>query len=270
MRINKLLFLPLTLIFLISCYLQPVNEAEGSVSVILKSDIMRDAPAGYDGELTLALYSAGSLDSLVNQSESEISYLGDFPNPLMANPSVPFIGRAGQLSLLKVPAERQLSLLVEHKGILYEGNPSGPYYLSYAAVSAPFTVSDGGSVEVPITLVPTANGSISVVRDSAYTGTDYISLYEPEDLDMYININTPSTGNITFNAPPSTLNTGSDSAPTASTITFLNIALPGKKMKIMVTDDSPPFFENVGISETFEVQPGRVLSVPLTYYYFTS
>ncbi len=270
MQIKKILMLTIPLIFIISCYQQPENEAEGSVSVILKSDIMRDAPAGYDGELTLALYPAGSLDSLVNQSTSEISYLGDFPNPLMANPSVPFIGRSGQLSLLKVPVNRQLSMLVEHNGILYAGNPSGPYYLSYAAVSAPFTVAEGETIEVPITLVPTKYGSILVSKHTSFIGTDNIDrfkAYEPSAFAAYVNIDNPSTGMLTFNSDPGEIDSGLGSTGGGSTISFLEAILPGKRMRILVTDEITTDNTTVGVTDTFEVQPGRTLSVPITYYY---
>ena len=251
------------------------ESSGGSVSIRLQSDIMRDAPAGYDGELKLRFFADGVLDSLVEYSgggasPTVIAYLGAFPSSLGVGGSsiitVPFNYGDSQLSVQNVPSDKKLNVFIEY----YGDGTLDPYYLAYAGLSDSFELSGGETAEVSVTLVETQPGTITVNNGSGFTGTCYMFVYEPTTFDSDINIDTPDPGTITFNSTSSYLDyyAGTESA---GVITFPDAIMPGKKIKIVVTQyNSFNMGVDHGLSDTFEVQPGRTLSVPVSYYLYTS
>ena len=252
-------------IFLFSCYQAP-ESSSGSVSIKLNSSVMRDAPAGFDGELRLAVLDDGDLDSLINITTGinpEISYLGDFPNPLLANNSVPFTGTSGVLSLLNVPADRALSLLIEHYHEEYYFGEAPTYFMTYAGLSDSFEVKGGGSAEVAVTLVPTTSGKISIdVPLELEFSQVWVEIYEPEILDSYAII----SGYLIEYNPDTDPFIESYVSEGLSHPELIDM-IPGKKLKILVSEYSyPSNGSKIGISGEFELQPGRAKSVPLTYY----
>ncbi len=281
MKINIFLFILLIFIILISCYQQPESADSGSVSIRLQSDIMRDAPAGYDGELVLAVFKAGDLDSLIGYSggsiaSTEISYLGDFPTPLLANNSVPFTGRSGVISLLNVPSDRSLSLLVEHYGGLY--GVEGTYYHSYSGVSDTFEVKGGGTAEVAITLTPTTYAAgMSVNKYTSYTASHF-RLYDPTHLSTILHFNGNEIELIdpsfyeTFNMEDRYGTTGTVSGNNAIvTFDVADAILPGRKTRVLVSENQTISQNNfIGISNEFELRPGLSDYVTVTYYQYTS
>ena len=254
---------------ILSCYQGP-ESSTGSISVKLDSSIMKDAPAGFDGELRLAVFDGGDLDSLIDISgEPEISYLGDFPTPLLVNNSVPVIGRSGVLSLLNVPSDKPLELLIEYDGGYWDPEDIPPYYHSYSGVSEEFEVEGGGTAEVAVTLIQTAYGGISFnllgspdgsFMDSGY----YVYFLSPEDFDSQVTI----SGDTLDYDPWSISSYDSDDASEVSyPVELPDMLPPGMKFRILVSNSYPfPPESHAGASDSFEVQPGRLTSVSVNYY----
>ena len=247
-------------LFTISCYQEP-ESLTGSISVNL-STVSKDAPAGYDGELRLAVFPEG-LDSLIEDSGFQISYLTELPAPLLANNSVPVNGNSGIVSLLNVPADAKLQLLVE-----FDRDWNGDYYNAFSGISSTFEVAGGGNSEVTVKLLETANGS---VRVNNYTpdpfGMVHFWFFDPDD---YNDLITLSGTDITY--IDDSVYVEDDWGNVNGAFLEYDAILPGKKYRFMVSEEAyiVTGYPNVGISGTFEVQPGLEKAVSVTYYSYTN
>ncbi len=251
------------------------ESSGGSVSIRLQSDIMRDAPAGYDGELKLRFFADGVLDSLVEYSgggasPTVIAYLGAFPSSLGVGGSsiitVPFNYGDSQLSVQNVPSDKKLNVFIEY----YGDGTLDPYYLAYAGLSDSFELSGGETAEVSVTLVETKESpSITVNRHSSNPSQGYFRFYESEGFDNFTNI---SGSDITFNTEPTVVLENYTYNYSSTTITYNVDALPpGKKMRILVSYSQGIYNSDfAGISDEFELQPGLSKTIPVTYYTYTS
>ena len=262
MNIKNIIIIPVLTVFLFSCYQAP-ESSSGSVAVKLDSSVMRDAPAGFDGELRLAVFNAGDLDSLIDISgEPEISYLGDFPTPLLANNSFPVIGRSGVLSLLNVPSDKPLTLLVEYDGGYWDPEDT-PYYHSYSGVSGTFEVAGGGTAEVAVTLTPTAD-STGVTVNKGPLSSGYIRIYLDSEFDGFISL---SGSILSFGTEPSTYISEGTASSGDSEFIYEDAILPGRKYRVIVSEDQGiEGGADVGITDTFELLPGRSETISATYY----
>ena len=253
-----------------SCYQTP-ESSSGSVSVNLDTSVMKDAPAGFDGELRLAVFDGGDLDSLIDISgEPEISYLGDFPTPLLANNSVPVTGRSGLFSILNVPSDKPLTLLIEYDGGYWDPEDIPPYYHSYSGVSEEFEVEGGGTAEVTVTLIQTADGSIAVNKGPLTTSA-YFRVFADEDFGSFITI---SGSDIKELSTSTTIwESHYHDSDGGTFFTSEQAILPGRKFRVIVSENSTIdnwSYPDVGISGTFEVQPGLTKSVSLTFYTYNN
>ncbi len=262
MNIKNIIIVSVLSILLVSCY-QAANSASGAISVNINYNTAKDAPAGFDGVLKLAVFNEGEIESLIDQTFNVISYTGDFPDPILANNSVPINGRTGLLSLTNIPADRPLTLLVEYYGPYYESGSD--YYHSFTGISDTFEVKGGDSEDISVILYETDDGIISFYDSTFYDV--YIEIYEPEILDSYITL---AGSNIIFNpnSPPERIYFNTFGSVMEPILIGTSDMLPGKKMKIFVRSSQSIFGgETIGISDTFELQPGRTLEVPVSNYY---
>ncbi len=270
----KNIIVPVFITLILSCYMEPESSG-GAVSIRLQSDVMRAAPEGYDGELKLRFFSDGDLDSLVEYSgggasPTVVGYLGTFPSPLgvgiNSTVTVPFIYENRTLSVQNVPSDKKLNVLVELYTDEYYNGDYYYYYMPYAGLSESFEVEGGGTAEVTVTLYETASGTIAVdVSDTDFSQV-YIRIFEPEILDSYVTI-TESTIEYDIESYQEIDSYGSEGIQYPELIEMM----PGKNLKILVSENSyPETGDLIGISGTFVLQPGRTLSVPVTYYsYYT-
>ena len=258
-------------VFVLSCYQSPDTSSTGSVSLNL-SAVTKSVPSGYDGELRLAVYLDGELDSYISKQSvtgaPEISYLAELPSPLLENNSIPYTGTSGNVSLLNVPAGVKLNLLVEHYGT-ENVNGSDQYFLNYSGVSDSFEVEAGENTNVSVSLLETALGTLNLDFSEKFS-TLFCLLLDESVCNSYISI---SGSEIRFDrdAAIDSLDLATDYSSPVDPITF-NDMLPGKKMKILVRNQQ--YNDNksdVGVSEAFEMLPGQTLnSLKITYYTFIS
>ena len=272
---KKILLLQLLTVLIFSCYQVPVSD-NGILSVIIDADAIKAAPERGDTEIKLRLFNYREFIADQNIF-NRISYLSDFPETVPIGEqdiiTVPVNSDTGRLNISGIPSQKTLNLLIEYYG---EGNDN-PYYLSYAGLSAPFTVKSGKAALVNVTMLETEKATLKVNKFTGdgyeFSGEDYISAYSPTDMELYINPDTPSPGYITFNREPNAKiinNETSVNDGQETTMIFMNKAVPGKKMQIIVSDRTEPERPDsyYGISEIFEVQPGKTAEIAVTYYYY--
>lgn len=272
---KNIFYIIIIITFISSCYQAP-ESSSGSVAVRLNSDLMRDAPGDFDGELRLAVFDEGDLDSLIDYPVGAypmIAYLGDFPTPLLANNSVPFYGSSGVLSMLNVPSDKPLKLLIEHYGERFD--TESIYFHSYSGVSEEFEVPGGETTDVTVTLLPTAfAGGMSVNKHTSYIETSHFRLYDPADLDSIINFSGNTISSI--DGGTTALNpygTSGDISGNNAVVNFesADAILPGRKTRVLVSPSQNISTDDfIGISGEFELRPGLSDSVSVTYYQYTS
>ncbi len=260
-----LIFILIFSILIFSCYQAP-ETSTGNITLNLYTSAAKDALPGYDGELRLAVFSGGILDSIIDDSGSEIRYLTELPDPLLANNAVPINGREGVVSLLNVPAGVQLNLLVEYDGPYYDGG--GDYYHSFSGVSETFEVKGGESEEIAVTLIETAYGSVKVNKGTLSSG--YFRIFNSDDYDSFITI---SGSEIKQLNTSTTIIESHYGTVSGSYIISNEAILPGRKFRLIVSQNSTIdnwSYPDVGISGTFELQPGLTKSVTVTYYTYNN
>ena len=258
-------------VFVFSCYQSPdTSSSTGSVSINLSAVTKAAEAAGevYDGELRLAVYSDGALDSYIKQTPFNITYLAELPSPLLANNSVPYTGASGVVTLLNVPADTKLNLFVEHYGADYYINDIAQYYLSYAGKSESFEVGAGENTDVSVSLVETVYATeIIVTNKGTLTESANFRIISAEDYNQYISI---SGSTIDLTAFPTSYILDKGNGIVGENLTYTGTEeplLPGKKLRLIISET--PFIgsgNDVGVSGTFELQPGLSKSLAVTYY----
>ena len=252
----------------ISCYIADNNSDSGSITINL-SETMKDSAANQ--KLVLKFFNAGEMS--VNQTSSEISYLSaEYPDQVSVTGVLEYdvTGESGgSVTVTGIPSGRQLELLAEYKGE-YSAS-SGNWHIEQAGLSDPFEVEEGGNTTIDLYIVDAKKGTIEANHYSGWDNPDYFRGYTPEDLAAYVNFDTPYSGQITTNSAPNQEDNGSGTGD-GETITFTDAVLPGKQMRIMVSDNSTINEydgEQIGISDTFEILPGQTKTLNLHYYYYT-
>ncbi len=265
-----------------SCYLENKDDPDGNVTIKLYSDLMRAAPAGYDGELKVRFYNDGELDSILDYSSDIpplVSYLSDLPTPVSIGGSsiitVPFIYGDSQLSVLNVPKDTALNVLIEY----FDGDDlTDPYYLTYAGSSSSFQVGGGETAEVSVILQETAYATITGNASSAYTVSSvYIDCYDPEEIDLAFFFDSSYPDNINQSSnygsyDPFTSGSATIDNPATPTLLTFDAILPGKKTRLVVKPNTyMSDSDYIGLSEEIELSPGSTLeNINITYYSFAS
>ena len=252
---KKIIIILLISAALSSCYIKP-ETGYGKAAVNIQTDIMKTPPPGYEAELVLRLFNEG--DFSVNQDVFGIEYLTEYADTENINGrnsiTIPVNGGTGQIELDEIPAEKPLNLLVEY----YGDGVMDSYYLAYAGLSDAFEVEDGGTVAIDVALSETVAGTLVVNKRTGFNGIDFMRGYTPEDMASYFYLDTPSAGEMMLNSSPEVyLFESTAPEDSAVSMTFTEDAIPGKKLRILVSNSSlPPFYgEYYGISGEFEVLP---------------
>ena len=251
-----------------SCYQAP-ESSTGTVSIKLTT-AAKGAPAGFDGIFKVAVYS-GNIDSYFEKT-SEITYLKDFPSPLLANSYIPFNGDSGDLSLMNVPVSSALTLLIERYST--RSDKGSIYFHSYSGISDVFEVDGIDSTEVVIPLIPTGYaGGMSVPKHSSYSASHF-RLYDPAYLLGLVTISGNEIPTINYSSQSfNNYGTTGTVSGNVATVSFdvADAILPGRKTRALVSENQTIGQNDyIGITDEFELRPGLSDTVPVTYYQYTN
>ena len=262
---KKILLILLIITISISCYLVNTEKNSGTVSVKITSDIMKNPDPGYDYEVKIRFFPEGEMQ--VDQASS-ISYLTAYPEtvgPGMISISVN--EDSGSQTIPDVPADRPLNLLAEFYG---EHSEFGIYYIYHAGLSDSFEVEAGENTQVSLDLVYAEGGTLTVdfsdAPEEELANAGFVArFFEPAALDSYITIN----GDV-IDFDPYTFPEFTNYYPEFGSYPYdIGGIFPGKKMVMLVSyQEIAGYGDYIGISDVFELMPGRTLSVPVQYYYF--
>ena len=263
--IKKILSILIIITIFISCYLANSEKSSGTVSVKITSDIMKNPDPGYDYEVKIRFFPDGEME--VDQASS-ISYLTAYPETVTPGMiSISVNEDSGSLTIQDIPADIPLNLLAEFYD---EYEESGIYYIGHAGLSDSFEVEAGENTQVSLDLVYAEEGTLTVDFSDApdYDLANYgfvARFFEPAALDSYITI---SGDEIDFD--PYSFPEFDNYYPEFGSYPYnIEARFPGKKMVMLVSyQETAGYGDYIGISDVFEVLPGRTLSVPVQYYYF--
>ena len=255
---KKYFFLLIILNILISCYLADnSNNNSGSITFNLPDTIKASAPPAL---LQLKFFKEGEM--LVS-SDPSISYLSDYPDQITVTGDLEFSittgDYEGSTTVTGVPSEIGLQILAEY----FEESNAGTenWDLTQAGLSETFTVTEGSNTNISLSLNDIKYGTVTVNNDEGWS-TCYFRAYEPDDLDSFIYTEEGTA----YRNPTEPVTLCEAEGSVSGNLIFQDAILPGRKMKMLITNQSSSDSDPVGLSEEFELRPGETKTISASYY----
>ncbi len=259
---KKLLLIFIVSIFFISCYITDNNSGTGSITFDLPETMK--ASANVETILKLRFFNEGEMQVLPNFLSATISYATDYPTPVSVTGQSEFSytssDTSGSVTVTGVPSDKPLQILAECLIESYEEG-SGLWYIERAGLSNSFTLGEGENANVSIALLGAVYGSVTVNNDKGWS-TCYFRAYEPDDLDSFIYTEEGTA----YRNPTEPVTLCEAEGSVSGNLIFQDAILPGRKMKMLITNQSSSDSDPVGLSEEFELRPGETKTISASYY----